>query len=243
MSNVCKAAQKYLSLGLSVIPIAQKAGDISASKRPLGKWKQYQTALATREQLNSWFNEQPHNIALLGGQVSGNMLWLDFDCAGSYRDWANEYPDVSTTAPTQSTGKGYHVGVKTSFPTPGNQDLYFNGVHIGETRGEGGYIIAAPSVHGSGRLYEWLRPPWEAAFPVIDALADIGLMTKDKVGRRAAGIADTNGQVRGDRHPKLQATIGTVLGRLATTAQPGRNTELNRAAFTLAGFIRSGELS
>ena len=249
MSNVCKAAQTYLSLGLSVIPIAQKAGDISASKRPLGRWKQYQTALATREQLNSWFNEQPHNIALLGGQVSGNMLWLDFDCAGSYRDWAKEYPDVSTTAPTQSTGKGYHVGVKTSFPTPGNQDLYFNGVHIGETRGEGGYIIAAPSVHGSGRLYEWLRPPWEAAFPVIDALADIGLMTRDKVktssnvGRRAAGIADTNGQVRGDRHPKVTATIGTVLGRLATTAKPGRNTELNRAAFTLAGFIRSGELS
>lgn len=250
MSNeTYETANRYAALGLSVIPIIQKPGDIKASKRPLVKWKQYQDELPGPEQLESWFNNGSHqNLALMGGRVSGNVLWLDFDDMGAYHDWADEYPDLASTAPTQTTGKGCHVGVKTSDPPPGNQDLYYHGAHVGETRGEGGYIIAAPSLHGSGRLYEWVRPPWAADWPVIDDLADIGLTTRDKakkssnVGRRAAGIANGNGRVR-DRHPRVEATIGTMLGRLATSVEPGRNNALNVAAYTLGGFIQSGELS
>lgn len=252
-NNIYETAKKYAALGLCVIPIVQKSGDVDISKVPAGKalkkvgsvnsegrgsWTPYRKRHPTGYELKVWFNGRPSNLALLGGKISGNILWLDFDDADAYGAWAAEYPAMGN-APTQTTGQGYHIGVRTSDPTPGSQDLYYNGVHIGETRGEGGYIIVAPSVHGSGRLYEWLRPPWDFDFLVIDDLADIGLMTKDKM-RKSSNVGK---QAREDRRPKIQATIGTALRHLATAIKGQRNTTLNETAYTLAGFIQSGEMS
>jgi putative DNA primase/helicase len=93
-------------------------------------------------------------------------------------------------------------------------------------------------------VYEWVRPPWAADFPVIDDLADIGLMTKDKgkaAGKQAVKISTDNALTR-DRHPKVQATIETVLGKLAAAPGGERNTTLNEAAYTLGGLIAAGQL-
>ncbi|MHC4621692.1 MAG: phage/plasmid primase, P4 family, partial [Planctomycetota bacterium] len=244
--NTYAAAEKYLASGLSVIPIMQKPDDIAASKRPLVKWSQYQATRPKPEQLEKWFNGgQTRNIAVLGGTVSGNVIWLDFDDTASYQDWADEYPQISDNAPTQYTGKGFHVGVKMPSPPPGNQDIYYYGSHVGETRGEGGYIVAAPSIHGSGRVYEWIRAPWDVPFPVINDLDDIGLMTKEPpadVGQRAANIAATNGRARGD-DIAVNKAISTVLGKLAAATDGHRNTALNEAAFSLGGLVAAGRLS
>jgi hypothetical protein len=70
------AALSYLQAGLSVIPV-------NAQKRPIiPEWSPFQTALPTDAQVKSWPWGDAFGVAIIGGQVSGNLEILDFDCDG-----------------------------------------------------------------------------------------------------------------------------------------------------------------
>ncbi len=243
LTTMCKQtyeyAVRYLDAGLSPIPINKKPGDIDACKKPYGKWKRYQESPAEPRELEHWFNNgKDLNVALLGGSVSGNVVWIDFDDKESYRSWAYQYP---LKAPTQRTKKGYHVGVRLDRQPPGNKDIFFEGNHVGETRGEGGYIIAAPSLHGSGHTYNWVIPPWDIEWPVIKSLEVLGLTTNPvpKKDQKKIAIPDLDG----GRSRQVNTTIENMLMLLASSrVDQNRNTNLNKVAYTLGGIVGAGHL-
>ncbi|PIZ31208.1 MAG: hypothetical protein COY40_02645 [Alphaproteobacteria bacterium CG_4_10_14_0_8_um_filter_53_9] len=114
----------------------------------VGTWVEYQALLAGRKGLN---------IAIATGPDSG-MWVLDVDGpegeASLQALIAKHGPicDGSLLA-GQSTGKGHHV----IFKHPGRK-VFSRVKKLGDgldTRGDGGYIVAAPSRHHSGRVYEW----------------------------------------------------------------------------------------
>jgi hypothetical protein len=79
-------ALAYIDAGLSVVPIPP-----DGSKYPsLPGWKTYQRRLATEAELRRWF-APGHivGIAVIGGQVSGNLEILDFDDATAWEEWRN----------------------------------------------------------------------------------------------------------------------------------------------------------
>ena len=197
--TIYEFAKKYHELGLSCIPCAQIPGDAQASKKPLLKWKLFQNQLPTESQINMWFNEKkisiydkdgnfsfyksvPENenlnIAIICGSVSDNLLCLDFDHPEVYELFTKHKPEYASTA-TAKTGKGYHVLFKSVEKLPGNWApfIFMNEVG-GETRAEGGYFIAPPSIHGNGHEYTWINPPENII--TVQNIAELGIYQDPK---------------------------------------------------------------
>lgn len=65
-------ASEYLNAGLSVIPCKEK--------KPLGKWKEYQTKPADQNEVKRLFsNNSVEQIAVICGAVSGGLEIIDLD--------------------------------------------------------------------------------------------------------------------------------------------------------------------
>lgn len=142
--TVVEAAVWYAEqLGWSIIPVNR------VDKKPLVRWKRYQTERASVTTIRNWFRRWPDaNIAVVLGAVSGNLACRDFDVSNGYAEFCRRFPQFAATLPTVQTARGFH--------------LYFFGATEtqvfadGELRGEGGYCILPPSVHESGLTYVWL---------------------------------------------------------------------------------------
>jgi hypothetical protein len=149
-----------LDAGLSIIPIASK------KKTPhsiLGKTHSLLTRKATKDEAYNWIEANINSFAVAGGEVSGNLVTLDFDekhQAGLYDSWYNKLSDearkILDTCQINSTrNKGTHVRYRTSTPKPTvklarrlewNEDLNHNQiVTTAETKCSGGYALIPPT--------------------------------------------------------------------------------------------------
>jgi len=153
-------ALQYLNKGISVIPLNSPAmlwGNLSQKeiidkcKVPcITSWKEFQNRHPTEEEVNTWWDQFPEaNIAIITGRIS-NLVVFDVDKQDA-TEYAQEEGGFPITVKAIS-GKGYHIYVQ--YPdfevrNSANTDL---GLDI---RADGGYIVAPPSLHGSGRQYEW----------------------------------------------------------------------------------------
>jgi len=172
--NVLTAAQQLCIGNLSVIPI-----HADGTKAPLVSWKDYQARCPTHDELTRWFGPGHVGLAVIAGQVSGNLEVLDFDAPEVFGPWAAMVqalcPGLLRQLPlVQTPTDGRHVYYRCP-QIAGNQKLAVcpqaNGrpeVLI-ETRGEGGYVIAPPSpadCHPLNRPYVLLEGDL-AAMPTI----------------------------------------------------------------------------
>jgi|GEM_PF-808412 putative DNA primase/helicase len=136
--NILKSALYYREKGFSVIPVG-------SDKKPLISWKKYQDEKADEAQIRKWFEVQnPPNIGIVTGKISGIVV-VDIEKGGS----SEGYPPTVTA---KSGGDGIHLFYK----HPGYEVL--NGARVRELtdiRGDGGYVLAAPSVSDKGE-YQWL---------------------------------------------------------------------------------------
>ena len=116
----------------------------------------YKKATQDLEQIKKWWAKWPDaNIAVRTGKVSGIVV-VDIDVGrGGLEAWA-EIEDTHGRVDTLTSitgGGGRHL----IFRAP-DADLKSTSDQIApgiDTRAEGGYIIAPPSVHISGQCYEW----------------------------------------------------------------------------------------
>ena len=134
---------------VSLIPIE------SRGKRPLIPWTEFQSRLATEEEREGWYMRFPGcNWGLVTGKISG-IVALDFD--GEEGLALRKEKNVYGAIPTSLTGKGCHC----LFRYPGyevrNGTRLLPGLDI---RGDGGFIVIPPSIHPSGKQYEWELAPW-----------------------------------------------------------------------------------
>lgn len=148
MNEFLEAALYYRSLGWSVIPIRPK------DKKPAIKWEQYQSERASAEQIRAWWKKWPRaNVGIVAGSISG-IIVLDVD--GPEGRASLEGKDLPpTTCTTTGSGGAHYI-----FKHPGGEVRNFARRLPGlDLRGDGGYIVAPPSVHPSGGIYEWGLPP------------------------------------------------------------------------------------
>lgn len=152
MATVQSSALEYLARGWSVIPI--RAHD----KRPLLPWQGYQHRRATPEEIAGWFRHSPEpNVAIVTGAISG-LVVLDVDVAhggeASLAGLVHEHAVLPPTLEARTGGGGRHL----YFTHPGgvvhNQVALADGIDL---RGDGGYVVAPPSLHPKGIHYAW-RP-------------------------------------------------------------------------------------
>jgi replicative DNA helicase len=140
------------------------------SKRPAGEWKRFQRELPTDPQLVAWFGDgRRQGIGVICGAVSGGLEMLEFET----EEAANEIFAAAQATGLSELLNRVSMGYSEMAPrggmhllyrvpeVPGNTKLAMAAagddfvVKI-ETRGEGGFVITAPScgsVHPSGKPY------------------------------------------------------------------------------------------
>lgn len=162
MINLIKAAQRYKEQGISIIAT-------DANKRSVQQWKKYQEAIATEAELAAMFeNKKTEGIAVVCGEVSGNLEVIDVDCkydltGNLFENFmqliVDDLPELAGKLVIAKTkGGGYHILYRCDTiegnlklarrPTTDQEkkdDPHDKIRVLIETRGEGGYIIAAPT--------------------------------------------------------------------------------------------------
>jgi putative DNA primase/helicase len=117
--------------------------------------------MAIVEELKRWFaGETVKSLAAVCGKISGGLLVLDFDVPGYFEEWR----ELAGGLPVQRTGGGgWQVFLRC--PDPGRnvqlawhpKEAEISGREVAiETRAEGGYVCAPPSLHPSGNRYAWV---------------------------------------------------------------------------------------
>lgn len=151
-SPIAQAAARYLARGWSVLPLQR--GD----KRPLLRWEALQQTHPDPTTLAQWFAQWPGaNIGIVTGEIS-NLIVLDVDPKhggdDSLKELERRFGTLSDTVEAHTGGGGRHL----YFTHPGgfvpNRAGLAQGVDL---RGDGGYVVAPPSLHPSGQLYAWAR--------------------------------------------------------------------------------------
>lgn len=140
--RLLRAALKYTAHGWSVFPIKPRA------KEPLTAHG-FKDATGNEDQIRTWWTRRPEaNIGVATGTRSG-ILVLDAD--GSEGDRALVAMGVEVPTLTSITARGRHLYFVHA-PGIGCSVALCTGLDV---RGDGGYVVAPPSVHESGFAYQW----------------------------------------------------------------------------------------
>lgn len=185
----------YLEKGFSVIPIG-------LDKKPLVEWKEYQLRKPTKEEIAGWCAAlKPVGIGIVTGKIS-DVAVLDIDLGADTREL-----HLPPTPSVKTGGGGWHYYYK--LPSGGIQS--HNGFrHKMDFKAEGGYVIAPPSLHGSGKHYEWAVPFERAALAEMPDWVKEGLGSKGTVPQKDWGKI-TAGVGEGERNTSAASYAGKLL--------------------------------
>lgn len=205
--GVYDAALAWCRVGASVVPPAQ-----DGTKRPLGEWKKFTQTAADFKQIDAWYADGTRTgVGLVTGKVSGNLEMLELEGRATTSEHLDlitlecEARGVRDHWTTLLEGGylewtpsgGLHLIYRVvDHEVPGNtkiarrpataEELAENPLDkiktLSETRGEGGYVVVAPThgtVHPSGEAWEMpqgvtpgvvLRVSWETRCKIHEAI-------------------------------------------------------------------------
>lgn len=163
-------ALHYAEMGLAVFPL------VCRDKVPavVGGCK---VATTERTTIERWWDKNPqYNIGIATGNKSSGLVVIDLDVDKNkgidgydvLRDWQNKHGKLPETWQSITGRGGYHYFYKDAIVHSNRVGLY-EGVDI---RGEGGYIVAPPSVHPNGNIYEWEQGPEEYEIAQVDNIVN-----------------------------------------------------------------------
>jgi hypothetical protein len=195
-------------LGWAVFPLAPQ-GKVPLTGKAQGG-RGLLDASIDPNQIVAWWSAHPTaNVGIATGDRSGIVV-VDVDGAAG-EDALSDYGALPTT-PIATTGKGRHLlfarpeaGVRNSAGRLGAQL---------DVRGDGGYIVAPPSVHPSGARYRWTVVPGRVP------LADLPTPILDRLRGVVGHIAGTPAPM--DRADAMRAVDVVLTG----VAEGGRNQAL-----------------
>lgn len=159
--KIAEVAANYVSAGFSIIPVGK-------DKRSPISWAAYQKKRPSLDEVRRWFSNSRNGIAIITGKISGNLEVLDIDCkydlSGSLMEDFCELitelapPLLSRLVIARTINKGFYIIYRVSGESvSGNKKMASRPAIpaeaeggdkvkvLIETRGEGGYFVAAPT--------------------------------------------------------------------------------------------------
>lgn len=192
--TILEQALNYLDHKMSVIPV-------NKNKKPLIVWKEFQTRLATVEEVTEWFTIMPDaQIGIACGKIS-NLTVVDIEKGGTW-DWL---PQNTTISRTGGGGRHYFYkyceGIKNSARIKELVDI----------RSEGGFCIVPPSSTEKGP-YDWIQEKPMLEFPKH-------LFEKKPVIKKQTIYKNNNyqGYGEGERNEQMAKYIGHLLAKVHPT--------------------------
>lgn len=236
------AALAYARRGWPVFPCKAR-GKAPATKNGL------KDATTDAEVIRGWWREHPRaNVAVVTGAVAGLfVLDIDVDPAKSEDGNASlaELERVHGPLPATVEQRTPRGGRHLLFRHPGGK-VKNSAKQLGaglDVRGDGGYIVAAPSVHPNGGRYDWSPTGHPDQVEIAAAPAWLLDLVTDKPRSRAQAPAR---RPRSAAEPAAGGYARRALEdecRTVSRAGPGtRNPALNAAAFNLGQLVGGGVL-
>jgi Bifunctional DNA primase/polymerase, N-terminal/Primase C terminal 1 (PriCT-1) len=226
--SIGKAAEWYGRRGFRVIPLHFITPDgctcgrsecDSPGKHPLIlRWPE--NASMASNMIAVWWKRWPSaNVGLVTGALSGVVV-LDVDPrhGGHYslEQLERKHGDLPATVEAETGSGGRHIFFKhPGTRIPNSAGLLGPGLDV---RGDGGYIVAPPSLHSCGRRYTWVptrhpahmetspMPPWLLTRLACPSPAPRQPRANDPIGKLVLG------EVReGQRNSSLARLAGHLL--------------------------------
>jgi hypothetical protein len=195
MNTLAKEAITLTRLGWGVIPLAP------CSKHPLLKWRELQHRKLSEREIVEIFDRNPDaNVGVVTGRVS-NLLVLDADAPDVVKKWGVPVTPISETA----RGRHYYFELQS--------EKIRSATHLADgldIRAEGGYVVTPPSVHPSGKVYDWVIPPTEAQL----APAPTWLLEMLKKHRKQQNYERISEIVQGVQEGQRNVSATVVAGKL-----------------------------
>jgi hypothetical protein len=207
--STAEAAKRYLARGWSVLPLRPH------DKRPLIPWEYLQHERPSEDDIADWFRRWPDaNIGIVTGEIS-NLIVLDVDPKhggdATLERLEKRFRPLSATVEAVTGGGGRHL----YFAYPGGLTRNRAGLAQGiDLRGDGGYIVAPPSVHPSGCRYTWA--PGRAPDAITLAPLPRWIITPIRGPRIGRSLSDwrrlvREGVVEGQRNSTIASLTGHLL--------------------------------
>jgi hypothetical protein len=180
MSELLTTALRFANAGIVAVPVAT-----DGTKRPgLSSWKQYQEVQPTPEEILAWFGAEQQGIGVITGKISGNLEMLELEGRAVAKKLHIELREIFEQSAHGELWTRLVNGYMEATPSGGIHWLYRisdgaipgntkiaqaageDGGCLAETRGEGGFVITAPSggkCHPSGN-------PWQMSAGSIETI-------------------------------------------------------------------------
>jgi hypothetical protein len=241
------AALSYAARGWPVFPChgiresrcsCRTAGCSSPAKHPRVARGLHAASIDPDDVARWWERWPTANIGIRTGDASGVVV-LDIDPthggSRSIKSLIDRHGDLSTVPRVRTGSAGWHL-----FFARSGQPIHNSAGRVGEgldVRGDGGYVIAPPSVHVSGRPYVWEIDP--VCLPDLPAwLRELATAPETMRHTRPIGPTRVDRDVSSWASSAFDAEVRHV--RSATTGT--RNVSLNRSAFALGQIVGAGLL-
>ena len=235
MTNLASAAFRLAMRGLHVFPLAPGA------KIPVKGTHGCRGATQDLDVVRAWWAKWPGaNIGIATGARSG--LWvLDIDPrhggAAALTALESAHGPVPATIQSTTPSGGRHLYWR--WPADGPEIRNSTG-RIGpglDVLAEGGSVVAPPSIRADGRRYAWCC----AGATLADAPQWLIDLTRSPAPTPRSPTASP-GTIQGDTDRYVAAATASELQELESAPEGTRNHALNRASFSLAGFVKAGAL-
>lgn len=176
LSKIWESVKYLISEDFSVIPVRDKDSDNRAAKTTFSSWKQFQNRRASESELWSMMEEKKTEaVSIVCGAVSGNLEVIDIDSKHKpgisillFKEIKSLRPDLYDKIRVHKTPSGgYHIlyriadhlpvgNIKLAGRYKSEEEIQIEKdsgkqnpqktVNFLETRGEGGYVLAPPSL-------------------------------------------------------------------------------------------------
>jgi Bifunctional DNA primase/polymerase, N-terminal len=231
--TLARAALALAAGGWAIFPVQPRG------KLPLTEHG-FHDATRDLETIRRWWRRWPDaNIGVPMGRVAhGGCFVLDVDGPEARARLAELEQEHGRLRPTLTVTTGRFDGGEhrwfTTHATIASTKTRLGCTRL-EVKGEGGYVIAPPSVHPTGALYRWATklPAAEAPAWLVELLTPKPRPARPTLP--AAFVAGTCSRYG-------QAALNHETSDVATTIEGGRNNRLYMAAARLGELVAGGEL-
>ena len=165
-NKLLRAALRYARRGWPVLPLhnpvssgcsceSRECGSIGKHPRTAHGLKDAATDEST---IRGWWRKWPKaNIGIATGSKSGIVV-LDIDPrhdgSDSFEQLRKEFGALPRGPRVRTGGNGQHIFLEYPGVSIRSKSGIFRGIDV---RGDGGYVVAPPSLHASGKRYRWRK--------------------------------------------------------------------------------------
>jgi len=224
-------AQGYADAGKYVFPVKVK------SKQP-ANGNSFKGATISKEVIHNFWKDTAFNIGLATGEIN-NLVVVDVDDEQTWAKFVATQGGLPQ-GPKVITGKGHHLYF--AYPKGRqirNRQAPGNGFDI---RANGGYVVAPPSIHHSGKVYRFTKSPELSELPelpewLLELIAEPEKTANTTLNFTAPIPASS------DSTPWAMAGLAGECQTIASTTEGSRNGNLNKGSFRVAQLVAGGELA